>query len=225
MKNILVVLMLFTLSSPLLAGEGKEETYIRQGTDYLANGDFKKASKAFENAIGLNPQRPESHAGLGMSFLKLGHNEAMTNPELLEKAVAAFRRALDLNPNLPEARYALGLTHLALYNKNAAVKEYEALKGLDAELAGKLLIQINAFTPPAHYKPVGSTKEEAATPRPAPYPPPSSPPGVVISIPESEGRKELREQREREEQRKHEIELEKARRPRIFVPPPIVIGR
>lgn len=176
MKIFLAVLMIFALASPLFAGEGNEETYIRQGTDNLAVGDYKKATKAFENAIKLNPRRPEAHAGLGMSFLKLGNNESMTNPELLEKAIAAFRRALDLNPNLADVRFALGITHLALYDKDAAVREYEALKGLDAELTGKLLTLINSYTPPARYKAIGPMQEEEVSPRSIPYTPPSLPP-------------------------------------------------
>jgi len=83
--------------------------------------------------------------------------------------MAAFRRALNLNPNLAKVRYSLGITHLAVYDKDAAIGEYEALRSLDAELAGKLLTLINSYTPPARYKAIGPMQEEEVSPRSIPY--------------------------------------------------------
>jgi tetratricopeptide (TPR) repeat protein len=139
MRKILFFVTLIMLASPLFAGEGSEEVYLRDGSNYLAAGNYLRAAKAFENAINLNPRRADAYAGLGMSFMKHGLNEAMTIPEMLEKALAAFNRSLEINPDNADVRYNLGMIHLALDQKDYALRQHDKLHLLDKQKAGALL--------------------------------------------------------------------------------------
>lgn len=159
MKGFLYILVLLTLAAPLFAGEGKEAEYLRQGTEYLDAGNYPRAAKAFEQAARLNPRSAEARRGLGMTYLKMGTGEAMTNPEMLTNAATAFRESLRLDPGSAETRYHLGVTYLALDDKNGAIREYESLKGLDGKLADHLLSRISGYRPPESYRAVGARGE------------------------------------------------------------------
>jgi clan AA aspartic protease (TIGR02281 family) len=150
-------MFLITLS-PLFAEERNELEALKPGINYFSAGDYKKALKAFEQAVRVNPDSADAYKWLGMSYLKLGDNEAMTDPEMLDKAVNAFDNALILNPNSAEARYYIGITYLALYNKDAAVREYDILKDIDKELASSLFDRIGKYKSPQAYKSIGETE-------------------------------------------------------------------
>ena len=147
MRRLLCMVMLLVGTSHLFAAEKKEVEYLRQGTEYLAARDYQRAVKAFGQAARLDPDSAEAHRGMGMAYLKLGSGESATNPETLGNAASALREALRIAPDTAETRYHLGLTYLALYDKNAAVREYNVLKGLDVGLAEQLLSQISGYRP------------------------------------------------------------------------------
>jgi len=52
--------------------------------------------------------------------------------------IESYKEVIKLRPNLPQAYFNLGLTYYAINDKTAAMAQYEALKGLDAELAKQL---------------------------------------------------------------------------------------
>ena len=149
--------MLLTIAFPLLAGESKESEALTPGINYYSAGDYKKAVKAFEQAIRLHPDSAEAYKWLGMNYLKLGDNEVLTDPAMLYKAVEAFNRALSLNPNFAEVRYNLGITYLALHDRDEATKECELLKNLDMELANSLSTRIDDYKSPQLYSVLGET--------------------------------------------------------------------
>jgi tetratricopeptide (TPR) repeat protein len=158
MIKFLFFAMFLIIASLLSAEEIKGAESLNPGMNYFSAGDYKKAIKAFEQVIRVNPDSADAHKWLGMSYLKIGNNEVMTDPEMLDNAVKEFNKALSLNPNFAEARYYLGIAYLALYNKDAAVREYEILKDTDKELAGSLFARIGNYKSPQAYKSVGETE-------------------------------------------------------------------
>jgi clan AA aspartic protease (TIGR02281 family) len=157
MKKILLSLMFLIISLPLSAEEYKEESF-STGIKYFSDGEYKKAIKAFEQTVRNSPDNAEAYRWLGMSYLKLGDNEIMTDPGILDRAVEYFTKALNINPNLAEAHYNLGITYLALHNKEAAIKEYEILKTLNEELANLLFVRIGDYTLPKMYNAISETE-------------------------------------------------------------------
>jgi tetratricopeptide (TPR) repeat protein len=151
LKTIIHLTLFLLLASPLFAGTAGEETYLRDGSKYLAAGNYLRAAKAFENAIHINPGRADAYAGLGISYMKLGVNEAMTIPEMLEKALVAFNRSLEINRDNADVRYNLGLLYLALDQKDYAFSQHAKLHLLDKQKADALLVKINAYVPPQNY--------------------------------------------------------------------------
>ena len=152
MNTFLFMLMLLMPASHLIAGEAKEAQYLRQGTAYLEAKDYQKAVKAFRQGVRLNPDSAEAHRGLGMAYLKLGSCEIATNPEMVGSAAAAFEEALRIAPDSVEARYQLGLAYLILYDKKSAIKQYEALRGLDAGVAEELKASISGYRAPKSFR-------------------------------------------------------------------------
>lgn len=153
MKSLTFLLFVVVLSaSPLFASEGKEMIFIRQGAVHMEAKDYLRAVKAFAQAARHNPNNAEAQKGLGMAYLKLGATDAATNVEMIDNAVAAFNEVLRLAPNSADVRYQLALAYLMLNDKNGALREYEALKGVNAELADRLHPRIKEHIPPKSFK-------------------------------------------------------------------------
>jgi tetratricopeptide (TPR) repeat protein len=72
----------------------------------------------------------------------LGH--AYRKTKNYDKALEAYKRALELKPDYANAHEYLGRTYLAMGNKDAAMREYDVLKRLDAKMADELLKAIEA---------------------------------------------------------------------------------
>lgn len=154
---MLLLFIILTAAKPLHAEENAEEVYMNRGWEYLDEGDFSKAIRAFRQVVKINPSSGNAYKGLGISYLKLGDNEVMTDPEMLTNAEKAFKEALVLSPDNAELRFNLGLTYLALSDKEAALREYEMLVKIDNNLADSLLARIDRFTSPRVYRRVGET--------------------------------------------------------------------
>lgn len=149
----LIFIISMAVALAALGGEGKESAYLRQGEEYLKGGSYQQAVRVFGGAARICPDSFEAHNGLGMAYLKLGANEAASDPELLANAVAAFKEALRFRPDSAETRYHLGLAYLALYNKDSALNEYQSLTGLDIATAELLRARINSYKAPITYRP------------------------------------------------------------------------
>ena len=68
------------------------------------------ARGCFEQAIALDPDFAQAHAGLSECFNALGFTSLLPGAIASHGAMAAAQRALSLNPDLPEAHTALGWT-------------------------------------------------------------------------------------------------------------------
>jgi clan AA aspartic protease (TIGR02281 family) len=148
---LLIVSILVIATAPLGAAEEKELDFLRQGTAYLQTQDYQKAAQAFRDAARLNPGSAEAQKGLGMAYLKIGYSEGATNVEVVEKAVAALKEAARIAPGSAETRYHLGVAYLVLYDKDAAAKEYDALRDLDPALAEQLHSRIKEYKQPKSF--------------------------------------------------------------------------
>lgn len=160
MKKFLFLAFMLMIAVSVRAGESGETEFLQQGRECLASGRYQNAVRAFEQAARLNPGSAEAQLGMGESYLKLGDNGAMVNPEMLEKATAAFNRALAINPNLAEARHALGVTCLALDDRAGAARQYELLKNIDQAKAQDLSARIDAYRPARSFRAVGGSGEK-----------------------------------------------------------------
>ncbi len=160
-RGLPFVLLLFAfLNATALAvpcaEPGKDTCFIQQGNLFLSRGAYSEAAEAFRQAVRLNVSAAEGYAGLGRAYLKLGANEVMTNPDLLEQAADAFRSALKLNPDMAETRRDLGLALLALGNRDEALGEVRRLRKLDPRLAAELEAAVAAQRPLPAYHEIGS---------------------------------------------------------------------
>ena len=82
-----------------------------QGRYYLNQfgpDNFRRAVKAFERAIELDPNYAVPHAGLARAYLYLGSISAISKAEARASALAAASRAVELDEATPEAHSELG---------------------------------------------------------------------------------------------------------------------
>lgn len=106
------------------------QAYSNLGVAYGRLGQWQNEIDACSKAIKIDPAFADAYNNLGVALGQLGRY-----PE----SIQAFDRAILLNPNFAEAHLGLGIAHLMSGDKNAALKEYQILKKLDAEKANMLL--------------------------------------------------------------------------------------
>jgi tetratricopeptide (TPR) repeat protein len=110
-------------------------TYFTQGQDFAKKQSWYLAIQAYQQAVRLDSKFIEAWNNLGHAYRKTKE---------YDKALEAYKRALELKPDYANAHEYLGRTYLAMGNKNAAMREYEVLKRLDAKMADELLKAIEA---------------------------------------------------------------------------------
>jgi glutaredoxin len=160
--TVFLAVLVLMAASPLGATEGRDTEFLRQGKALFAEGRYRKAAQAFEEAGRLNPGSTEALNGAGMSYQKLGANETAVNEELLERAMAAFNKALSIDPRQAVTRYNLGMAYLALHRMEDAVKQCDALKEMDKALAQTLSARIDEYRPAQKYRSIGSSGRQSA---------------------------------------------------------------
>jgi len=169
MKVFLCILTILALATSVFAGTNSEEEYFRQATRLFDKGFYEQAIKGFQIVIKINPNRADAYAGIGMSYIKLGSNESMAIPTILENAKESFRQSLNIKPDFPNSHFGLGIVSLLLDDKITAIDEYNFLKGRDNKLASSLLEKINEFKEPVQYKlkneSAGSQRESYSLPQ------------------------------------------------------------
>jgi cytochrome c-type biogenesis protein CcmH/NrfG len=89
----------------------------------------RKAVKAYEKALKIDPAQEEALFGLAMSYARLDKRPV---------ALAAFKKVVEVNPFHAEAHYYLGVIYEAKGSIGKAWEEYKILKTLDERLAEKL---------------------------------------------------------------------------------------
>jgi clan AA aspartic protease (TIGR02281 family) len=166
MKNsLLTLILLMFAATPAFPADGDVTELLQRAAELYDAQDYERALGIYKDALRLTPGNTEAYRGMGMSYLKLGTNEAAANVEMIEKAVAAFKELLRLTPDSADVRYQLGLSCLALYDKGCAEREQETLKGLDYVLAGQLHTRIAAYKAPRSFKTLvgGGSSEGSST--------------------------------------------------------------
>ncbi len=146
--------------------------YIGLGNVNDAVGRKEQALSAYQQAIKLNPEDAEAHFFLGGSYFDLGKtsesieelNKAIKLKDnfaaaytflglvygqtgKFSEAVEPLKKAINLNSNDLSSRQFLGMVYVKLKDKNSAMKEYEAIKLIDAKAASDLEAEINKLQP------------------------------------------------------------------------------
>jgi len=107
---------------------------------------IRKARDQFQEAISLDPQYAEAHAGLAESnLLLLINHQDLPETEALAAAQASIDRALELDPNLADAYAILGLMKSTIWGNTRLGPE-----NLEAEAAFRRAISLNANHASAH---------------------------------------------------------------------------
>src|SRR6185437_12354765 len=117
------------------------ELYLRgrQIQSVKSSDNWTKAPEMFRNAIALDPDYAQAHAGLADSLAQLLIWRILQPQDVLDEALAAAKRALELAPELAEAHVARANT-LSLAGEDA-----------DAVAAFERALELNPGLYEAHY--------------------------------------------------------------------------
>jgi tetratricopeptide (TPR) repeat protein len=117
------------------------ETFFYLARAYDLTGKPDDATKYYKQAVvGMleyvkkNPESPDGYYLLGNAYFADNQRE---------KAIDAYEKCLALSPRFGKARYNIGIIQLRQKNKTAALEQYNRLRDLDPELAGKLKAEID----------------------------------------------------------------------------------
>ena len=97
-----------------------EMIYLAKGEIYLKRNHFKRAIKAYKEAIEINPESDMAYNNMGVVYEKQGENE---------KAIECYKKALETNPKKDETCYNMGVVYRKQKNYDQAITYYKkALK-------------------------------------------------------------------------------------------------
>jgi hypothetical protein len=121
---------------PALTAAERAHAALRDGASWLREGNFEKARARFEEAVALDPRRPEAYNGVGVTWRMRDDFKA---------ALEWYKKALSIDPDFGDAYYNMacvyalsGQPDLALrYLQIAAVNGYATAEGIgeDPDLA------------------------------------------------------------------------------------------
>ena len=114
------------------------KAFFDQGQAYAKKGSWDLAVAAYQQSVRAEPKFVEAWNGLGHA-----HRKA----KQYDKALEAYKQAITLKPDYANPHEYLARTYVALGDKDAAMREYEIVKRLDAKMAGDLLKAIEANNP------------------------------------------------------------------------------
>ena len=117
------------------------ETYFYLARAYDLAGKPDEATKYYKLAVTGMLEKTKGSPNSPDSFYLLGNAYRADNQ--FEKAIAAYMKCLELSPKFVRARYNLAIIQLRQKNKTAALEQYNRLRELDPELAGKLKVEID----------------------------------------------------------------------------------
>ena len=105
-----------------------------QGMTYFAQGDYKKAIEAFDEAIGLDPQDAIAHYNRGLAYNRIAKAVTASRPLVssnlshYQRAIQDFDQAIRLNPQA-DAYYNRGIAYRNLGQFERAIEDFdEALR-------------------------------------------------------------------------------------------------
>lgn len=105
------------------------EAYFNLGLTYGKMGQYDKEIDAYEQAIKLNPKKPELYFNLGLVLKENGNKE---------KALNMLNEAILLKPDYLKAHYCACKIYTEIGNNDKAKKEFDEVKKLDSYSAEEL---------------------------------------------------------------------------------------
>ena len=117
------------------------ETYFYLARAHDLTGKTNDATKFYKQAVAGLVEQAKKHPDSPDVFYLLGNAYYADNQR--EKAIEAYEKCLELSPRFGKARYNIGIIQLRQKNKTAALEQYNRLRELDPELAGKLKVEID----------------------------------------------------------------------------------
>lgn len=109
--------------------EIRSYAYKNLGNAYNGLKRYDEAATALKKSSEIEPKNASAHFNLGLTLYNAGR---------YSEAIESYKEVIKLRPNLAQAYFNLGLTYYAISDKPAAMAQYEALKGIDADLAKQL---------------------------------------------------------------------------------------
>ena len=103
--------------------------YKNLGNAYIGLKRYSEAADVLKRAVAIEPKNAAAHFNLGLTLHSAGR---------YAEAVAAYKEVVKLRPTLAQAHFNLGLTYIAMKDRDAAMAEYETLKGMNADMAKQL---------------------------------------------------------------------------------------
>lgn len=91
------------------------EQLMKQGSEFFAAKQWKKAAKSWEQAAKLDPRNPTAFYNLGSAYFNSGQYTKSRN---------AYRKVLELNPNHPKAGKDLADAEAAIAEEKAKQNEF-----------------------------------------------------------------------------------------------------
>jgi Tfp pilus assembly protein PilF len=104
----------------------RAEAKTAEGLEYLKNGKYQKAEKAFEEAVQLDDSNPLAHARLGWALFVL---------QKFDRASNEYKRAVDLDPNCKQGHLGLGYVALTAEDYDQALKSIRRALEIDKRFA------------------------------------------------------------------------------------------
>ncbi len=117
------------------------ETYFYLARAYDLTGKPDEATKYYKQAVVGLIEHAKKNSVSADGFYLLGNAYFADNQR--EKAIEAYEKCLALSPRFGKARYNIAIIQLRQKNKTAALEQYNRLRELDPELAGKLKVEID----------------------------------------------------------------------------------
>lgn len=105
------------------------EAYFNLGLTYGKMGQYDKEIVAYEQAIKLNPKKPELYFNLGLALKENGDKE---------KAINMLNKAIQLKSDYLKAHYCACKIYAEIGNLDKAKIEFDAVKKLDSYSAEEL---------------------------------------------------------------------------------------
>lgn len=103
------------------------------GNAYNGMRKYNEAADALRRAAEIEPNNAAAHFNLGVALFNGGR---------YSEAIEAYKVVVRLRPQLAAAHYNLGLSYVAINDHEAARRQYNTLKPLNANLANHLLTTI-----------------------------------------------------------------------------------
>ena len=117
------------------------ETFFYLARAYDLSGKPDEATKFYKQAVVGMLENTKKNPDSADGFYLLGNAYFADNQR--EKAIDAYEKCLELSPRFGKARYNIAIIQLRQKNKTAALEQYNRLRELDPELAGKLKVEID----------------------------------------------------------------------------------